>query len=537
MSISVNNPNWSFILVAALALFTSACANQVAPTGGEKDTTPPSLLRAIPESEVTNFESRQIVLLFDEFIQFSYPNDEFSVVPEPPGDVKVRVKPKAIYLTIPDSLAPNTTYIINFGSSVKDLNEGNPLNNLLYVFSTGLFIDSLGIEGTVVNALTNKPEKNFTVGLWAIHDDPTSVKPIYYTKTGENGRFIQSFLRADTFAVYAFNDKNGNRLIDPGSEEVAFLNRAIVTIDSTPNIQLYTSQSYPKTLITTDRKKLRDGHYRFILNHEPNSPLSIASKPTLVHQLLQNRDTVDLFYPPSTDTIHVVLISSDTIAEYIVVPWQLEDSLFIPTLQRAFQPAVWDYKPLFRFIGLMPLSLDSACINLKLIPADSAISGIGKEAQLVNIQEETLLLDLSNIPPGKYYYTLQKGCFRDMAGRVSALIIDSITVIGAESYGELTLNIQMHPQVEPIRLLIGQEKPDPTYSVPVAKNLHFSRIMPGTYTLQFFIDENRNGKWDRANFFQRTQPENLVVFNQVITIRAGWKTEAQVDLMKMFPGN
>lgn len=535
MNKTVNHSRVSLFLSIAIILIASACANQVAPTGGEKDVTPPILLKAIPESESINFTSREIVLVFDEFIQFRYPNDEFSIVPEPTGELKVRVKPKAIYITLPDSLLSNTTYIINFGSSVKDLNEGNPLNNLLYVFSTGSFIDSLKLDGKVIDALTGEPSQNYTVGFWLANADPSTVKPYYYTKTDEAGLFTQGYLKADTFAIYAFNDKNGNRLIDPGTEEIAFLDEVVVTSDSSAKIELRGSLSYPKDLRVIDRKKVSDGHYRYTLNYASDSTISLVSLPAIQYHLFRNRDTVDLYYQPITDTTDIVLLAQDTLIEHKIVPWRLKDSLFTPKLVAIKDPTHWEQKQQFQFSGPTPLFIDSACATLRLIPADSSQVGSTEAEQKATIQEKNIKIDLSEIPAGKYYYTLPAGCFTDMAGRTSALLNDSVQVVGGDSYGELALSIKLHPDIDRIRLFISQGKPEPAYSVQVAENLQFTRLAAGTYSLYFFVDTNNNGQWDRANFYYRNQPEKIVVFNQTLTIRQGWNTAVEIDLMELFP--
>jgi len=109
-------------------------------TGGPKDETPPVMIKAEPENLTTNFKDSKIRLTFDEYIKLQDIQDQLIV--SPPFKYRPEISPqggvqKYLELKIKDTLLPNTTYTINFGQSVQDNNEGNPLSFLSYVFSTG----------------------------------------------------------------------------------------------------------------------------------------------------------------------------------------------------------------------------------------------------------------------------------------------------------------------------------------------------------------------------------------------------------------
>src|SRR5690606_36660242 len=136
---------------------TWQCASIQQPMGGPKDSIPPTIVSENPPNLSRNFSAEKIVIEFDEYIKLSNPLKEISVSPDMSQPISPRVKRKTIEIMIPDSLEPNTTYTINFGKAIGDFNEGNPLPNYSYVFSTGDVIDSLAISGQVVNALTKLP--------------------------------------------------------------------------------------------------------------------------------------------------------------------------------------------------------------------------------------------------------------------------------------------------------------------------------------------------------------------------------------------
>src|SRR5215467_808647 len=118
-------------------LSNSGCANIVPPTGGPKDTLPPVLLSAKPADSTRAFTGKKIVFAFNEYVQLDNPAENLLVNPVPAILPEVRSNLKTVTVTLKDSLEPNTTYSLNFGNAIKDINEGNPLKNFTYIFTTG----------------------------------------------------------------------------------------------------------------------------------------------------------------------------------------------------------------------------------------------------------------------------------------------------------------------------------------------------------------------------------------------------------------
>src|SRR5690348_3643736 len=145
-------PLFSVISIAAVALsllFFSRCAQIVAPSGGPKDTIPPVLVRAIPADSSLHFNSKKIILDFDEFVQLQNLNDQLIISPNPKRQPIITAKLKTITIELKDTLQPNTTYTFNMGNAVQDIDEGNPINEFRYVFSTGSYLDSLELKGSL----------------------------------------------------------------------------------------------------------------------------------------------------------------------------------------------------------------------------------------------------------------------------------------------------------------------------------------------------------------------------------------------------
>src|ERR1700688_4554072 len=129
------------------------CASIQKPQGGPRDRTPPKLLKATPPNMTRNFVEKEIKLDFDEYFNLKNPVQEISISPAQEKIPTYKVSKKSIVIDFKDSLQKNTTYVINFGKAIADLNEGNVLPNFTYVFSTGPHIDSLSVSGNVQNLL------------------------------------------------------------------------------------------------------------------------------------------------------------------------------------------------------------------------------------------------------------------------------------------------------------------------------------------------------------------------------------------------
>src|SRR5690606_2073259 len=149
--------------------------------------------------------------------------------------------PRTIQISIDGPLQPNTTYSFVIGDAVKDLTEGNPAASEPYVISTGPFVDSLAIAGTVVNSFSGAAEKDAMVLAYHSNDTSTftSGRPSYATRTDANGNFVLRHLRSGEYEVYALRDRNSNYRYDLPNEEIAFLDQAVAAtpLDSAISLQ------------------------------------------------------------------------------------------------------------------------------------------------------------------------------------------------------------------------------------------------------------------------------------------------------------
>jgi len=199
--------------------------------GGSKDETPPRVVKSVPDNYSIKFNDKRIEIEFDEFIQLKNINQELIVSPPPEEKPVVRLKNKSIIIDLKGNLLDSTTYTLNFGQAIADNNESNILENYQYVFSTGNYIDSLGISGIILNAFDLKPTDDpITIMLYDDFRDSVPYKdiPMYIGKSTKTGYFEINNVKADTFKVFALKDKNYNLIYDLPDEEIGFLDTTFI---------------------------------------------------------------------------------------------------------------------------------------------------------------------------------------------------------------------------------------------------------------------------------------------------------------------
>jgi hypothetical protein len=134
------------IIILISGISGPGCANIIPPQGGPKDSIAPVLMKANPENSARNFTGNKINFTFDEFVELQNVQENLLVSPLPKTNPSVDYKLNTVSVKIKDSLEANTTYILNFGDAIKDVNEGNVMKGFTYVFSTGRYIDSLELN-------------------------------------------------------------------------------------------------------------------------------------------------------------------------------------------------------------------------------------------------------------------------------------------------------------------------------------------------------------------------------------------------------
>jgi len=208
-----------------VSLFLPNCAKVGTVTGGPKDTIPPVVLHSEPPFKATGIHPKKIVITFNEFLDLKNVQQELLVSPPLHKQPEIKLKGKKIEIIIEDTLRENTTYTLNFGNAITDFTENNPVPGFIYVFSTGSYVDSFTVKGSVISSYDLKvPKEQVTVMLYEQLSDsaPYRLKPLYVGRTDKNGNFRIPFLKEGTYNIVALADANNNLRYDPPDEMIGF---------------------------------------------------------------------------------------------------------------------------------------------------------------------------------------------------------------------------------------------------------------------------------------------------------------------------
>ena len=233
------------LLLCLLALLlTAACASIGNPDGGRFDETPPRVVGSSPADGAVNVSKRKVQILFDEYIKLEKASEKVVISPPQIEPANVRADGKRVKVDFYDSLRANTTYTIDFSDAIEDNNEGNPMGQYTFSFSTGDVIDTMQVSGRVLNAADLEPIKGIMVGLYPAdstwNDTLFRTRPfLRVSRTNGEGRFTIKGVKDGAYRVRALEDKDGDFVFSQRNERVAFDTTVYVT-GSFPDVRMDT---------------------------------------------------------------------------------------------------------------------------------------------------------------------------------------------------------------------------------------------------------------------------------------------------------
>jgi uncharacterized protein (DUF2141 family) len=512
-----------------LILAFISCANRGSPTGGEKDIEPPVIIKSEPENLSTNFNGNEIRIYFDEYIKFK--DLQKQLIISPPMDPEPVITPlglasKYISIKILDTLLPNTTYAINFGTSVVDNNESNPFPYLRYVFSTGDYIDSLSVGGYVKNSLEKETDKFISVMLYEVDSTYTDSiifkeKPKYVTNTLDSTtNFTLENLKAGEYLMVALKEENVNFKFEPKTDKIGFLKEFIsITADADSTAyELNLFKEIPDFRVT--RPFLVSGN-KIGFGYEGNAEEMKIDIISNVSEDFQSTITKD----KETDTLY-----------YWFKPDQEVDSLLFKVTNR-------EHIDTLR-VNMRTLEKDSVIV----IPTDSRTLRLTEDFILEGsvpfaaIDESKITLldkDSLNVPfttsfdalKNQYSFKFDKTelntykiqalpeAFTDFFDNRNDTLNFSTRTKEESDYGKVRVNLRN--AVYPIILQLVDQQGEVVmerYATQVG-SVDFLDINPGKYDLRAIFDTNGNGKYDTGNYLLKQQPERVSYMTDLEEVR------------------
>lgn len=236
-------------LVIFMMLGVTACAKISTPSGGLRDRQPPIVMESNPPNGSKNFKSKKIEITFDEFVVLDNINDKFMVSPPMQKKPRVFIRGKNVNIEYDEALRDSTTYTLYFLDAIRDLNEGNILDNYKFVFSTGDVIDSLSVTGNVYNSLTLEvPEKSIVL-LYKSPDDSAVIKklPDYLSRVDPTGYFRIDNVREGKYRLYSLKDDDNSKNYNRLEESFAFMD-SLISVTPENNFIPVIKDTVPKAI-------------------------------------------------------------------------------------------------------------------------------------------------------------------------------------------------------------------------------------------------------------------------------------------------
>lgn len=216
--------------VVVLVAMLYSCASIGRPDGGPIDETPPRFIGSTPAAGALNNKRTKVSLMFDEFIKLEKATEKVVVSPPQIQQPEIKASGKRIQVNLLDSLKPNSTYTIDFSDAIVDNNEGNPLGNFAFTFSTGTQIDTMEVSGTVLDASNLEPIKGILVGLHSNLNDSAFTKLPFerVARTDSRGRFSIRGVAPGEYRIFGLMDADQNFTFSQKSEMIAFYDSLVI---------------------------------------------------------------------------------------------------------------------------------------------------------------------------------------------------------------------------------------------------------------------------------------------------------------------
>ncbi len=590
----------TLVLVAVYCFHSSSCAStKAAPSGGPKDTIPPEVTFMVPATGSTGFpvEDGEITITFNEYVQVKDANKNIILSPPLDKQVKSRIKGKSVIFTFPAALDSNTTYSLNLGEAIVDNNEGNPLYGLSYSFSTGAVLDSMMLSGTAVDAVTLFPMENVTIALYEQATDSTVITtaPSAIARSDKWGYFVIKNIKPVPYYVFAYTDGNTNNRYDQGSEQIAFLDSAIIPdkvmrsdskelqycdpkdtlscLSRPSRIQLaiFTEKNTKQFIRDYKRFSRRGAYINFSAPQVQIDSFAIdgMNSDRIIRQLNLSGDSLAFWIKGDgniDDTLRVAVKYMKTDSSGVQAPFVERLKFVAPVEKKGGRKSEQERakererrKDLLEFsctadntmveqngiVLTFPapvIQLDTSRINFitktpKLVESKVPF-GIEKDSNEFNTYVIRPLIEL--VKGNEYNITFPFATFKDVNGYTNDSTSNKFTLPTEENLSSITLEIKNVAARYIIELINTQRTQ--TYRKYIIENdceLLFPYLKAGDYSIRITEDKNSNGKLDTGDLLKRIQPEEVLLYKlddgkDIITIAERTDIVQELDFNQIF---
>lgn len=528
------------IFFSLLTIFLlQSCARRGNPTGGPKDENAPIIIQTFPKFNTTEFKNKEIKIYFDEFVKLKDLRKQLVV--SPPLKYPIEVLPqgmatKKIAIKIKDTLKNNTTYVLNFGNSIEDNNEGNVLTDFKYVFSTGKQIDTLQLKGTIKDAFQSKTDDYVSVLLYKANRFNDSIvfkeKPDYVANSLDSTVFNFTNLKGGKYRIIALKESNTDYIYQPKDEKIAFID-SVIQIPTNKNIVLNLFKKEPNFKLKKITE-LAKGHLLF--GYEGNAdkvviqPIKIDSIPfdkitnfKSYQYKEKNADSIHYFYVyKKMDSIKFRILK-DTIQQEMLARIKNKklDSLILSSSVKGV------LHPFDTLTITSTVPLDSIHENqFQLMESDSIPVKVSLRKKLFN--QLQVLFDRK--PKTRYNLLVLPGAVHSVFNQTNDTVKYGIQTKKDAYYGSITLKINTKKLPLIVTLLDAKNKVVRTNYLKENTEVVFEKLVPGEYHIRVIYDRNKNHKWDTGDFMKHLQPEPVFYMDKTINLKENWFLNETINI-------
>lgn len=531
---------FNVLLFSLGILLFFSCAQVGSPSGGEIDTEIPEIINSIPLNFSTEFEGNEFEIYFDEYVQLK--DVAANLLVSPPLNVPplVSLRGRKIVVSWDDTLKSNTTYSFNFGPSVVDLNEGNAYPELIYVFSTGQYIDSLEFSGNVIDVFSKSRVANTKVMLYENYEDslPLTTVPNYFGRTNADGNFRISYMKEGDYKIFALVEESSNYLYNGPPEKIAFSDSLIspgIPDSTTTAFQMFLFEEIDTAQFIVESKFYDFGFMQIVLN-SPADTLDIKitdreSNLEIDHRSMinQNRDSIQLWLlePFLGEELELIFKYGKTKVD--TLEWYFESE------EKFREAATFDISHNFRG-GLDQESPVKFKFNAPIITVDSGRIELMEDSVPVNPEfsisgegDRIFIIDYDFTVGKAYQLFIPDSVFVNIFRLGNDTIQSNFRVKDLDTYGKLIVNLNL-PEFEGSFILQLTDDKGTVLKEFIDVNsgeTDINLVKPASYGLKLIFDENGKGKWDTGNYGQHIQPERMEVYKEFFQVRANW--DLQID--------
>lgn len=580
-------------VVTVIAAFYS-CASIGRPDGGPLDETPPRFIGSTPAAGALNNTKTKVSLSFDEFIKLEKANEKVVISPPQVQQPEIKASGKKISVNLLDSLKPNTTYTIDFSDAIVDNNEGNPLGNFAFTFSTGSVIDTMEVSGTLLEASNLEPVKGMLVGMHSNLSDTAFTKLPFdrVARTDSRGHFTIRGVAPGKYRIFGLMDADQNFAFSQKSEALAFNDSLIIPrweerirqdttwVDSL-TIDTVVERKYtyylPDNVILRSFKE--DLFSQYLVKNERLTPekftlyfaakadtlpvlkgLNFDEKDAFIIEKNLTNDTIhywvrdSLLYKQDTLSLSLNYLYTDTLNQLVprtdtlnLVAKNVKKAVDEPKKKKKKKGEEEEPEPT-KFLHVstyIPSAMD--VYDYISLSFDEPIASFDSAAIHLKQKVDTLWEDIpftfeqDSLKLRKYnlYYEWEPGKEYEFS-------VDSTAFHGI--YGLFTDKIKQNIKVRSLEeygaiyfnvsgcdsiafVELLDTQDKVVRKVPVVNGqADFYFLNPGKYCARLINDTNGNGVWDSGEYETKRQPEMVYYYPQILEPKANWEVEQTWDV-------